>query len=105
MPNNSVHIDCGLATWIMNKLLLILIFLMLGLQLRLWAGEGSLGHLVSLKRDMAKQQAQVDILEERNRVLFAEVLALKNGSLMIEEKARTQLGMIKEGETFYMFAQ
>lgn len=88
----------------MNKLLIVLIFFLLGLQFRLWAGEGSLGHLVSLKRDMAKQQAHVDTLEEHNRVLLAEVVALKNGSLMIEEKARTQLGMIKEGETFYMFA-
>ena len=79
--------------------------LLVGLQLRLWAGEGSLGHLVSLKRDIAKQQAQVDTLKEHNNVLLAEVLALKNGSSMIEEKARTQLGMIKEGETFYMFAQ
>lgn len=89
----------------MNKLLIILTFLLMGLQLRLWAGEGSLGHLVSLKRDMAKQQAHVDTLKEHNSVLLAEVLALKNGSSMIEEKARTQLGMIKEGETFYMFTQ
>lgn len=77
---------------------------LLGLQYRLWVGEGSLAQLVSLKRDIATQEAQVKTLVEHNRVLLAEVLALKQGSAMIEEKARTHLGMIKEGETFYMFA-
>lgn len=88
----------------MNKLLFVLTLLLIGSQYRLWVGDGSLAHLVSLKRDIAKQQAAVDELSDRNRVLLAEVVALKQGSRMIEEKARTQLGMIKEGETFFMFA-
>ncbi|HEY7771689.1 MAG TPA: septum formation initiator family protein [Marinagarivorans sp.] len=88
----------------MNKLLFVLTLLLIGSQYRLWVGDGSLAHLVSLKRDIAEQQAAVDTLSERNRVLLAEVAALKQGSRMIEEKARTQLGMIKEGETFFMFA-
>ena len=88
----------------MNKLLFALTLLLIGSQYRLWVGDGSLAHLVSLKRDIAEQQETVDTLSERNRVLFAEVVALKQGSRMIEEKARTQLGMIKEGETFFMFA-
>ncbi len=89
----------------MNKLFIILILFLAGLQYRLWVGEGSLAQLVSLKRDIAVNEAQVTALLERNRVLLAEVLALKQGSAMIEEKARTQLGMIKDGETFYMFSQ
>ncbi len=88
----------------MNKILIVLVFLLVSSQYRLWVGDGSLAHLVSLKREMAKQQIEVDTLSDRNRVLLAEVLALKHGSKMIEEKARTQLGMIKEGETFFMFA-
>jgi cell division protein FtsB len=88
----------------MNKLLVILVILLSITQYRLWVGEGSIAHLVSLKREIAKQETQVEALEQRNRVLFAEVLALKSGSEMIEEKARSQLGMIKEGETFFMFA-
>ena len=89
----------------MNKLLLLLCFFLAALQYRLWVGDGSLAHLVSLKRQIATHDAQVAALIERNRVLLAEVLALKQGNAMIEEKARTQLGMIKDGETFFMFAE
>jgi cell division protein FtsB len=53
---------------------------------------------------MTKQTAEIEVLLERNRILQAEVMALKQGTEMIEEKARGQLGMIKDGETFYMFA-
>ena len=88
----------------MNKLIAVLLVLLALLQFRLWVGEGSLAHLVALKREMTKQTAEVDILLERNRVLQAEVMALKQSTDMVEEKARTQLGMIKDGETFYMFA-
>lgn len=88
----------------MNKVLLVLCLFLLGLQYRLWVGEGSIAHLVKLKRDIDTQQHEVDTLAEKNRVLLAEVVALKRGNAMIEEKARTQLGMIKEGETFFMFA-
>lgn len=89
----------------MNKILLVLCILLALLQYRLWVGEGSLAHLVALKRETAKQQVEVSELEQHNHVLSAEVKALKNGNDLIEEKARTQLGMIKDGETFYMFSQ
>lgn len=88
----------------MNKVLLVLCVFIVGLQYRLWVGDGSIAHLVKLKRDIDVQQQEVDSLTEKNRVLLAEVIALKRGNDMIEEKARTQLGMIKEGETFFMFA-
>ena len=89
----------------MNKILLVLCVLLALLQYRLWVGEGSLAHLVTLKTEMTKQQAEFSALEQQNHVLIAEVTALKNGNELIEEKARTQLGMIKDGETFYMFSQ
>ncbi len=88
----------------MNKLIGVLLVLLVLLQFRLWVGEGSLAHLVALKREMTKQTAEIEVLLERNRILQAEVMALKQGTEMIEEKARGQLGMIKDGETFYMFA-
>lgn len=89
----------------MKYLVFVLVFLLAGLQYRLWVGEGSLAQLVSLKRTMAEQKTEIAALEENNRVLVAEVMALKQSHKMIEEKARTQLGMIKDGETFFMFAR
>ncbi len=44
----------------------------------------------------------IEILEYRNRILRAEIAELKEGLESIEEKARSELGMIKEGETFFL---
>ena len=89
----------------LKALIAILSVIVLGLQYRLWVGDGSMAHWVAIKRDIVEQKQEVEAIKERNRVLLAEVIALKNGNDLIEEKARTQLGMIREGETFYMFSR
>ncbi len=86
----------------MKWLILVLITLLIGLQYRLWIGEGSLAHNVKLQSEINKQKEENNRLLERNRLLEAEIAALKNGYDAIEEKARNDLGMIKEGETWYM---
>lgn len=48
------------------------------------------------------QQEENDVLHERNSILAGEVSDLKDGLESVEERARTDLGMVKEGETFYM---
>ena len=48
------------------------------------------------------QQEENDALRERNSILAGEVNDLKDGLESVEERARTDLGMVKEGETFYM---
>ncbi|MDJ0882371.1 MAG: cell division protein FtsB [Gammaproteobacteria bacterium] len=78
---------------------LILIFIML--QYRLWFGDGSLSEVVQLSRELELQKQKLRELEERNRKLEAQVLDLQNGFDAYEEKARHDLGMIKEGETFF----
>ncbi len=50
------------------------------------------------------QQEENDALRERNSILAGEVNDLKDGLESVEERARTDLGMVKEGETFYMVA-
>lgn len=80
----------------------ILLILLVGLQYRLWVGEGSLADVARLEREIQKQQAENDRMRERNRVLAIEVDELKSGLDSVEERARTEMGMIKEGETFYM---
>ena len=84
---------------------LILFILLLALQYRLWVGEGSLAHVSRLESDIVKQENENERLRQRNEVLKVEVKALKNGTDAIEERARSDMGMIKEGETFYMVVE
>ncbi len=84
----------------MKILLTVLILLLIGLQYKLWFGDGSLSEVVQLSRELQLQQERLRELEERNRMLEAQVLDLQNGLDAFEEKARNDLGMIKQGETF-----
>jgi len=72
------------------------------LQLRLWIGDGSLAEVWQLRGEIEKQQQENHVLAERNRRLAAEVKDLKEGMDAVEERARSQLGMIKKDETFYL---
>ncbi|WP_339462089.1 cell division protein FtsB [Pseudomonas sp. EA_105y_Pfl2_R69] len=86
-------------------LLLVLILLLAGLQYRLWVGDGSLAQATQLKQQIAEQRGENEQLQERNRILEAEVLELKSGMETVEERARHELGMLKEGETLYQLAE
>ena len=85
----------------MRILIGTLLVLFLWLQYRLWVGEGSLAEVHNLRQEIGRQQTELERLTQRNRVLEAEVLDLKTGLEALEERARTELGMIKEGELFY----
>jgi len=78
--------------------------LLAALQYRLWVGEGSLAHVAQLKQQIAEQKSENEKLLERNRVLTAEVIELKQGLETIEERARHELGMVKEGETLFQLS-
>ena len=67
-----------------------------------WFGESGWFAVRELGEDVAAQQRQTEQLAERNRILTAEVLALKSGIDAVEARARTDLGMIAQGETFYL---
>jgi len=87
----------------MFKLLIsTLLVLLIALQYRLWVGENSLAHIVRLQHDISVQERTNQRLKDRNQVLASEVTALKTGLDAVEERARTDLGMIKENETFFM---
>ncbi|MCY1554508.1 Cell division protein FtsB [compost metagenome] len=83
----------------------MLILLLAGLQYRLWVGDGSLAQVSDLKQQIADQQGENERLLERNRILEAEVMELKQGMETVEERARHELGMVKEGETLYQLAE
>lgn len=84
----------------MKILIGILVLLLVGLQYKLWLGDGSLSEVVQLSRELDLQNEKLRLLRERNRILEAQVLDLQNGLDAYEEKARNDLGMIKQGETF-----
>jgi cell division protein FtsB len=92
---------CSGATVAMKKLLLLLILLLVFLQYRLWFGDGSLQDVWELHQEVEMQRQQNIELRERNAALQAEVTDLQQGLDAIEEHAREDLGMVKEGETFY----
>lgn len=87
--------------WLIFSLVLVLF----GLQYRLWVGEGSLAQVTELKQQISEQRGENERLQERNRVLEAEVMELKKGMETVEERARHELGMVKDGETLYQLAE
>lgn len=84
----------------MKFLAFILTALLLMLQYDLWIGEGSVYALWQLNHELETQRAENRGLQVRNDALAAEVDDLKRGNDAIEERARTELGMIKQNETF-----
>lgn len=83
----------------------VFIALFLGLQYRLWVGESSFAHVDGLKKQVAQQEASNERRKRRNEVLKAEIIDLKSGVDAIEEKARTEWGLVKPDETFYLLVE
>lgn len=86
----------------MKALWIIMVVLIVLLQARLWAGEGSYAQVWQIRDQIDQQQAANATLAGRNAELFAEVANLSDGKRAIEERARTNLGMVREGETFFL---
>lgn len=84
----------------MKVLALTLLVLFLLLQMKLWSSDGGLKELWQLKSELALQSYENQQRQERNAVLEAEVRDLKDGLAAIEERARSELGMIRKGEVF-----
>jgi cell division protein FtsB len=80
--------------------IVLLISLFVILQYDLWVGEGSLATVWRLQKSIENQSKENKVLADRNKALEAEVIDLKQGKDAIEERARSDLGMIKEGETY-----
>ncbi len=85
----------------MKVLLLILVVVIALLQLKMWFGEGGFRDVQRLAVRVEEQAAENEVLAQRNRELQAEVEDLRQGLQAIEERARSELGMIKENEEFY----
>ena len=89
----------------MKFITIIMVLLLLLLQYRLWTGNSSLIEVSLLRDEITKVKSENDRLKERNLSLTAEVFNLKQGHEAIEEIARSEMGMIKDGETFYQIIE
>ena len=84
---------------------LVLIIILIALQVRLWTGQGGLRDVWRLQQRVAQQKTENAQLRKRNETLSAEVEDLKHGEEAIEERARSELGLLKPGETFYQIVE
>ncbi|MCB1749626.1 MAG: cell division protein FtsB [Gammaproteobacteria bacterium] len=85
----------------MRVFIALLVMVTLYLQYVLWFERGGVRDVTKLERAVAEQHAEIERLRERNQALAAEVVDLKQGLEAIEERARSDMGMIKQGEVFF----
>jgi len=85
-----------------NKVVLIVLLIVLAFfQYQLWISKDGIIGIWHLKKDIALQTEKNSELRLKNNNLRADVLELKKGGAAVEEHARNELGMIKQGEIFY----
>ncbi len=82
-------------------IMIIMMIFIVFFQYRIWIGDGSYEEVAKLEKLVRIQQKENSRLKERNDALDAEVKDLKKGLQAVEERARNELGMVKDGETFY----
>lgn len=85
----------------MKPIIIALVLLFFLLQYELWFSNGGIVSVVHLKQIISQQQQKNAALKKRNEALKADIKSLKKGNEAISERARDNLGMIENGETFY----
>ena len=75
------------------------------MKVNIWLTKDGYSRIVEIKRLMQDQQEENDEMSSRNSRLKEEIKDLKDGYAAIEEKAREDIGMIKEGEEFYLITE
>jgi len=93
-----VRLECFKILKILLSIIILLISL---LQYRLWYGDGGIKEVQAYQQRLDDLKEQVEEKRERNEALYAEVEDLRKGQESLEERARDELGMIREGETFF----
>ena len=82
-----------------------LLVLLLVLQGQLWFGRGSVPNVANLTQELAAQKRSNAQAEQTNARMEAEIRDLREGLEMVEEKARSELGMVKPNEIFVQVAK
>ena len=81
----------------------VLLAVLLLLQSQLWLGRGSLPRVQQMQRQIAQQVSANAAASAANALLDSEVQDLKEGLDMVEEKARSELGMVKPNEIYVQY--
>ncbi len=89
----------------MKIIIIFLLTLLIWLQYKVWLQDGGIPEVLQLEHEIEVVRAEVKTLKERNASLNAEVKDLKKGLDAIEERARSEMGMLKEGEVYYQVIQ
>ncbi|ODP33980.1 cell division protein FtsB [Pandoraea sp. ISTKB] len=87
----------------MRMVTLVLVLLLVVIQYPLWFGHGGWLYVHELRDELSAEQQKNEQLKERNDRLAGEVQDLQDGTAAIEERARFELGMVKDGELFVQF--
>ncbi|PCJ85130.1 MAG: cell division protein FtsB [Thiotrichaceae bacterium] len=85
----------------MKIIALVLLILFIWLQYKIWLQDGGIPEVIQLQEEVEEVKIEVQKLRDRNLSLDAEVKDLKKGLDAIEERARSEMGMIKQGEIYY----
>jgi cell division protein FtsB len=85
----------------MRSIIIFLLLALLALQYKLWVGDGSVSQWLHLENKLTAEEQQNKVLAARNHAIEADILELKSGEQALEEQARYQLGMVKDGEVYY----
>lgn len=89
----------------MKYIMALVAVLTLILQYRLLTGEGSIQQINRYQRKIVQLKEEVNAKKQRNDAIYSDVLDLRKGQEALEERARYDLGMIKEGETFFQIIE
>lgn len=89
----------------MRPIILILFLALIGLQYKLWLGDGNILQWYQLEEKLVQQQKMNESASARNKALEADILELKSGEQALEEQARYELGMVKKDEEYYQFIE
>lgn len=87
----------------MRAIIIGLLVIFMGLQYKLWSGGDGVPAWFQSEKKLKQRTDENQQLEARNRVIEADIMELKSGEQALEERARYELGMIKENETYYHF--
>lgn len=87
----------------MRSIIIFLILILIGLQYKLWISDSSIPQWIALEKKLQADEVANQQLAARNAVVEANIVELKSGDQALEEEARFELGMIKEGEVYYQF--
>ncbi|OYY73525.1 MAG: cell division protein FtsB [Gammaproteobacteria bacterium 28-57-27] len=89
----------------MKIVIIVLVLLFTALQYHLWFGEGSWPRAQAVREKFELQMSENEKLQQSNATMEAEVLDLKTGLDAIEERARAELGLVRQGDVYFQIIQ